>query len=774
MSRKPILFISYSHLDEPERPGEGEVCWLSFVVGHLKPAAEQDAIEIWLDERVPGGGDWEREIERKLGACDVFVLLVSNQSMASVYVRTEIAVIRERLANDEDVHFYPLLLTPTTKIALDPVRDRNLRPRDGQPFSKYSLYERHEKMCEAANEIVEIARRKADPRSAPATTSALGTGGPATTFPPMERTRDLPTRKGLFARLSNRLSGRGAEPAAAQINKAASALDLTTRKIAKIADRDSLRAWLRGQNRNAAVAIAARAALRVAPLVALSVDDPSARAMGKSLSLTGAVFRCAALARAAAKYPARASELKFRAAADPVLAYGANADAAADAYTVNADAAAAAFAAADASVADAADAAVAAAADAAAVAAAAYAAPAAADAAAAGAWNEIRADIAALQTVGVAGILDLPLWQRGAPELPLWQRGAPEWASIAWTELQARLPDGSDWEVWIRWYWERLDGGSRGEPYEWVFAAVPLATWDEGPAAANAWIKAHLSKDPDPSSELPLPLPDLDSPFAYAWTAALKVAAVPGGQNLPFYPFFDSEEHHRRTLEACRKGAERLLKALREGSRYNVRPEYAEALRHYLKDLPKAAGEGNILLANDQAVNLREMFAQDRETLPPGFASPLRRVIENQFALNAFYDLVKKHQDAIAASKLTLPFPAEAARRFFGVVEAETPRFFEPPVGEGLRDVERAAPPVALAPDETGPSTAIQPPPLPPGTPDPRQSHERQIATAANALWETFLKGKDLPVAIEAWTEAAQKLGHAVGPLLDFLRGLGS
>jgi len=38
MSRKPILFISYSHLDEPERPGEGEVRWLSFVVGHLKPA----------------------------------------------------------------------------------------------------------------------------------------------------------------------------------------------------------------------------------------------------------------------------------------------------------------------------------------------------------------------------------------------------------------------------------------------------------------------------------------------------------------------------------------------------------------------------------------------------------------------------------------------------------------------------------------------------------------------------------------------------------------
>ena len=295
--------------------------------------------------------------------------------------------------------------------------------------------------------------------------------------------------------------------------------------------------------------------------------------------------------------------------------------------------------------------------------------------------------------------------------------------------LKKVLPIDEDWDVWIDWYKRRLSGGSRGEDYELVFASVPSEEWDKGPAAANAWIKAHLPKAPEAAqpAELPAPLLNLDSPFAYDWTAALKVAAVPGAQNLPFYPFFDSEDHHRRALEACRKGAERLLKTLREGARYNVRPEYAEALRYYLKDLPKAAGEGNILLANDHAVNLREMFAQDLETLPTGFASPLRRVIENQFALNAFYDLVKKHQDAIAASKLTLPFPAEAARRFFGAVEEQTPRFFEPPVGEGLREVERAAPPVALAPGR-----------------DPLDRRDPAAAAAAgNARSETIARAPD-------------------------------
>jgi hypothetical protein len=138
--RKPILFISYARADEPERPGPDEIKWLSFVTGYLRPAVKHGAVEIWLDEMMQGGADWECEIERKLHACDVFILLVSRHSMASDYVvDKEIAVIRERQANGEEVHFYPLLLTPTPKIALEKVRDKNMRPQDGTPLSDFSV-----------------------------------------------------------------------------------------------------------------------------------------------------------------------------------------------------------------------------------------------------------------------------------------------------------------------------------------------------------------------------------------------------------------------------------------------------------------------------------------------------------------------------------------------------------------------------------------------------------------------------------------------------------
>ena len=76
--KKPLIFISYAHADEPERPAEGEIKWLSFVTGYLRPAMKHGAVDLWLDRLMPGGAKWEREIELKLRVCDIFILLVSR------------------------------------------------------------------------------------------------------------------------------------------------------------------------------------------------------------------------------------------------------------------------------------------------------------------------------------------------------------------------------------------------------------------------------------------------------------------------------------------------------------------------------------------------------------------------------------------------------------------------------------------------------------------------------------------------------------------------
>ena len=109
--------------------------------------------------------------------------------------------------------------------------------------------------------------------------------------------------------------------------------------------------------------------------------------------------------------------------------------------------------------------------------------------------------------------------------------------------LLSALPNGQGWEIWFDWYQQRQRGGSRGEEYELVFAGVPQEEWDNGPAAANAWIKAHLPKSPDPMlpADLPEPVANVKSPWAYALSAKGTVTVTAGAQSFPFYPYFNSE-----------------------------------------------------------------------------------------------------------------------------------------------------------------------------------------------------------------------------------------
>ena len=165
-SAKPIIFLSYAHLDEPEKPRGEEIQWLTFVMKFLRPAVKSGEFRIWVDRQMQGGTKWDKEIEGHLLACNIFVLLVSANSMGSDYIIDKELEIARRRQTAGELHVYPLLIEPTPKAGLERVRDFNLRPPDAKPLQSYSLADRNQHMSDAADEIAEIANTIAEQKGA--------------------------------------------------------------------------------------------------------------------------------------------------------------------------------------------------------------------------------------------------------------------------------------------------------------------------------------------------------------------------------------------------------------------------------------------------------------------------------------------------------------------------------------------------------------------------------------------------------------------------------
>jgi hypothetical protein len=173
---KPVIFISYSHKDEPERAPEGNIHWLTDLQSYLAPAAN-GTFELWSDEELEGGADWEKGIKEKLAVCDICVLLVSRHSLGSKYViEVEIETIRERQRRGHDVQIYPIVLSPFPEsAAAASLLALNLRPRLDKPLSGFSRHERGVEISKIVEEIVALLKKK---------TAAIVAGTPDRPKPP--------------------------------------------------------------------------------------------------------------------------------------------------------------------------------------------------------------------------------------------------------------------------------------------------------------------------------------------------------------------------------------------------------------------------------------------------------------------------------------------------------------------------------------------------------------------------------------------------------------
>ena len=85
----------------------------------------------------------------------------------------------------------------------------------------------------------------------------------------------------------------------------------------------------------------------------------------------------------------------------------------------------------------------------------------------------------------------------------LWPSAVPPMIAPAWSQLKSVLTNASEcWEIWIKWYEDRLVGRHPRSPEpELAIATVPKALWDKGPKAVNEHIR-RLVEAPDTQGAL--------------------------------------------------------------------------------------------------------------------------------------------------------------------------------------------------------------------------------------------------------------------------------
>jgi len=254
-------------------------------------------------------------------------------------------------------------------------------------------------------------------------------------------------------------------------------------------DSDDVREWLKDKPSEVTVALAARAALLVTPLLVRAVrreDDsihedfflPVLRSGASAIAYSVAPEKAVAAAAAAA-YAAAAAAADAAADADAyayaAAAYAAAAAAyAAAAYAYAADAADAADAAADAMV-----------------------------------WRELS--VIATRLDDGATHSDVVTW-------PLWlSDDEPDWSRNHWRDLKnhfAKFPD-ENWQVWTDWWEDRRDGKPYNIDMEREIVLIKDEDWKRGPAHVNAMIadiRARYADEDVPADHPVAPRFETDGP----------------------------------------------------------------------------------------------------------------------------------------------------------------------------------------------------------------------------------------------------------------------
>ena len=96
-------------------------------------------------------------------------------------------------------------------------------------------------------------------------------------------------------------------------------------------------------------------------------------------------------------------------------------------------------------------------------------------------WNAVQHDVECLEA-GTSGGAEPEEVVASLMQRALWLDGMSVWAGRLWADFEDELPDEEGWRVWIDWYEARLVGRAAEATLEFDRLKIPSDDWEQGPA----------------------------------------------------------------------------------------------------------------------------------------------------------------------------------------------------------------------------------------------------------------------------------------------------
>jgi formylglycine-generating enzyme required for sulfatase activity len=143
----PTVFISYSHND---------AVWKERLVKQLSVLENVGLLQVWDDQRIEAGQDWEQEIEAAMSDAAVTVLMVSADFLTSKFIKTkEIPRLLQR-REQEGMRVIPVIVRPCPWKSVSWLSAMQARPKDGRPLAQGSRARYEADLTAIVEEIADI------------------------------------------------------------------------------------------------------------------------------------------------------------------------------------------------------------------------------------------------------------------------------------------------------------------------------------------------------------------------------------------------------------------------------------------------------------------------------------------------------------------------------------------------------------------------------------------------------------------------------------------